>query len=67
MPTQIHLSHGERIVVEEDGGAVLQALNSPAGRLALFNAARGEQVLVNPDHVVYLDAPPDAGPWGAFT
>jgi hypothetical protein len=67
MPTQIHLSHGERIVVEEDGGAVLQALNSPAGRLALLKRGEDEQVLVNPDHVVYLDGPPDGGPWGAFT
>jgi hypothetical protein len=56
MPTRIHLSHGDPVVVEEDGAAVLEALNNPPGRLAPFKRGEEDQVMVNPDHVVYLDS-----------
>ncbi|HEY5142585.1 MAG TPA: hypothetical protein VII98_03705 [Solirubrobacteraceae bacterium] len=55
MSSRIHLSHGDELIVNQDPGDVLGALNSPAGLFASLQRDDGEQVLVNPAHVAYIE------------
>jgi hypothetical protein len=58
VPSQIHVSHGGPLIVAQDAADVQSALNAPSGRLVQLDREDGGNVLVNPDHVVYVE------PWG---
>ena len=55
MASRIHLSHGDVVIINQDPGELLGALNSPAGLLVRLQRDDGERVLVNPAHVVYVE------------
>jgi hypothetical protein len=61
MPARIHLSHGEPIRVEDSAADVHVALDQASrqrGHSAYLAEIRRDDdavVLVNPDHVVYLE------------
>ena len=54
MPARIYLSTGKDIDVSADPHQILEALNSPTGRLVPIPVG-DTSVLINPDHVAYIE------------
>jgi hypothetical protein len=58
LPARSHLSTGKHIDVPADPNQVLEALNSPTGRLVQVPGDADTPVLLNPDHVAYVEEKP---------